>query len=40
MTSSEEFAGVSQSMHIDKSVDSLALEEYDYYEVVQIKKRK
>jgi len=32
MTSSEDIIGASQSQGFDVSVDSLALEEYDYFE--------
>ena len=35
MTSSEEYLVASQSMGVDKSVDSMALEEYDYFEDVE-----
>lgn len=36
-TSDEDYRKASQSMGVDESVDSLALEEYDYYEDVKRK---
>jgi len=37
-TSEEDYIKATQSMGVDESVDSLALEEYDYYEEVKLKK--
>jgi hypothetical protein len=37
-TSSEDMMRATQSMGVDESVDSLALEDYDYYEDVTKKR--
>lgn len=39
MTSSEDIIGASQSQGFDVSVDSLALEDYDYFENAERKRQ-